>query len=146
MNPTVTSQFFMQLESGIESEPVLVRARYSAERPFEMSMDFRLIDGSGATWTFARDLLVNGAACPGEGDLEVWRQQFGPDQRVFINLSSPGGDCLLSARAVDIDKWCHEMTELVPIGSEHEFFDIDRELKALLRRAWNPRRTNRRSG
>ncbi|MFJ8311887.1 MULTISPECIES: SsgA family sporulation/cell division regulator [unclassified Streptomyces] len=132
MKSVITSSIFMLLENGREKEPVLALLYYRRDRPFEMSITFRPLDGTTVTWTFARDLLMEGRfVFTGEGDVQVWTLRHNDGPRVYMSLFSDSGHALLSAGVDDIDSWCRQMRALVPVGSEHEHFDIDAELKPL---------------
>ncbi|MFI6683185.1 SsgA family sporulation/cell division regulator [Streptomyces sp. NPDC050485] len=129
----IASRVFMLLESGREKEPVIALLYYRRSRPFEITITFRPLDGTTVTWTFARDLLMEGRyTFTGEGDVQIWTLSHSDGPRTYISLFSDSGHALLSACVDDIDSWCQEMRALVPVGSEHEQFDIDAELKPLL--------------
>ncbi|MBD0746152.1 SsgA family sporulation/cell division regulator [Streptomyces sp. CBMA152] len=125
----------MQLESsGREQEPVVTFLHYQRSRPFEITMTFQPLDGAKATWTFARELLLDGrTAFTGDGDVQIWMLRHSTGHRVYISLFSNSGHALLSACLRDINRCCRLITALVPVGREHEHFDIDAELGPLLR-------------
>ncbi|MBB5121760.1 hypothetical protein AF335_08920 [Streptomyces eurocidicus] len=134
MTAIITSNVHMLLESGRHRDPVLTRLEYRSDRPYEVTASFRHAGRAAVSWTFARELLLDGlSAFTGDGDVSVWVLNHDSGHRVYLSLFSRSGLCLLSARAADIAAWCRETTELVPVGSEHEHYDIDAELRAILR-------------
>ncbi|MEV8020877.1 SsgA family sporulation/cell division regulator [Streptomyces sp. NPDC086554] len=123
----------MLLQGEGERKLVLARLHYSALRPFEMTVTFRLAGKAPVTWVFARDLLLDGRRYfAGQGDVRIWPMRQYTGDRVYLSLASDVGECLLSASVHEVDAWCGRMAALVPRGAEHLHFDLDREIRLLL--------------
>ncbi|MEU9372577.1 SsgA family sporulation/cell division regulator [Streptomyces sp. NPDC048255] len=135
MNRSIDANFFMRLESADRRFPILTRLHYDAQRPFEMTVTFRGITGeTPVVWTFARDLMFDGRLhLVGLGDVRIWPIRVEQSTRVYLSLSSDSGECLVSACITHINMWCRRMSALVPPGTEHRHFDLDREVGLLLR-------------
>lgn len=113
--------------------PVPARLTYRTDDPFAVHIVFHLGSEHPVHWTFARELLVEGAFRPcGQGDVRVWpTQAVGRDVVVFA-LDSPEGDALLEAPALAVTAWLERTLRLVPPGTEGERFDLDDGLAELL--------------
>jgi Streptomyces sporulation and cell division protein, SsgA len=114
--------------SSLEAELV-----YEPSDPFAVTTVFKT--GSQAvTWTFGRDLLVDGIYHPaGDGDVHVWPCLSSEgDAVVIIELCSPDGELLVQARSRDINRFVNAMLESVPQGRETEHVDLDAMLGDLL--------------
>ncbi len=106
---------------------------YSRRDPFAVTMTFLTPDES-LTWTFARDLLIQGLRrTSGEGDVCV-APAVCPAGRpvVLITLSSPDGHLMLQARTTQIAEFVDRSLSVVPIGSEVPHLDIDGLVAQLL--------------
>jgi Streptomyces sporulation and cell division protein, SsgA len=106
---------------------------YDVRDPFAVSAAFA---GEGATidWVFARDLLVDGLQAPaGEGDVHVWPSRSDGRDNVLISLCSPDGRAVLEADARDLRAFLDRTLDMVPVGWESRYVDIDAELAGLFR-------------
>ena len=106
---------------------------YHRHDPFAVAMTF-LTSEDSLTWTFGRDLLIQGLREPaGDGDVCV-APAICRDGRavVLITLSSPDGHLMLQARADKIAQFVKRSLAVVPIGSEVEHLDIDALVVQLL--------------
>lgn len=106
---------------------------YRRNDPYAVTMTF--LTGSGdLTWTFGRDLLVDGVNLPtGQGDVHV-APSIASNGRagVHIELSSPDGHLVLQARADDVNDFITRSTEVVPVGSESVQVEVDSLIAQLL--------------
>lgn len=106
---------------------------YDVQDPFAVSAAFAG-DGTTIEWVFARDLLINGLQTPsGEGDVHVWPASGEAQDVVFISLCSPDGRAVLEADADDLRSFLDCTLDLVPVGCESQYVDIDTELASLFR-------------
>ncbi|MFD7434135.1 SsgA family sporulation/cell division regulator [Streptomyces sp. NPDC059861] len=119
-------------ERGI---PVPARLAYRTDDPYAVHICFHIDSEHPVSWTFARDLLVEGVFRPcGHGDVRVWPAKSGGRVAVLMALSSPDGDALLEAPAAQVSAWLERTLRLVPPGCEGERLGIDDGLDRLLAR------------
>ncbi|MFC1418135.1 SsgA family sporulation/cell division regulator [Streptacidiphilus sp. N8-3] len=105
--------------------------RYDPKDPFAVSLDHYVDLHATVTWVFARDLLAMGLSTrAGTGDVSV-RPGMDGAQTVFISLRGPTGEALLQAEEGDIRKFVQHSECLVPIGAEHDHFDLGAALHRL---------------
>jgi len=121
---TVTQSQFVSLNGS--SAPVLSRLSYAANEPFAANIAFRTERGRWVEWTFARELLVTGLREPaGIGDVRV-RPDLSTDEGVLIlEIESPDGYALVEIEREDVERFLDAATELVPVGTESDCFDVD---------------------
>ena len=106
---------------------------YQHQDPFAVNMTFLTPDES-LTWTFGRDLLIEGLRrTSGDGDVSV-APSISPDGRaiVLITLSSPDGHLILQAPTSQISEFVARSLAVVPIGDEAANLDIDALITELL--------------
>lgn len=99
---------------------------YQRHDPFAVTMTFLTPDES-LTWTFGRDLLIEGLRrTSGEGDVCV-APAISPSGRpiVLITLSSPDGHLMLQAPTSQIAEFVSRSLAVVPTGDEVAHLDID---------------------
>ncbi|MFD5031862.1 SsgA family sporulation/cell division regulator [Streptomyces sp. NPDC058220] len=119
-------------ERGI---PVPARLTYRTDEPFAVQITFHIRSETPVKWTFARELLVEGAFRPcGQGDVRIWPTQVGGRKVLCIALSSPDGDALLEAPSATVFSWVERTLRVVPAGTETERLGIDDALAELLAR------------
>jgi hypothetical protein len=109
--------------------PVMVIALYRLADPYAVSLFF---PGLRKPWYLARALLVDGLEQPaGEGDVRVAPAET--DEWIEITLL-PGQarQCRLFVLRAQIDSFVTRTCRLVPVGSEDEWIDWDRQI-ALIR-------------
>ncbi|MFI1866791.1 SsgA family sporulation/cell division regulator [Streptomyces jumonjinensis] len=124
-------------ERGI---PVPARLVYRTDDPFAVHVTFHIGSESPVTWTFARELLVEGVFRPcGHGDVRIWPTKAEGRSVVLMALSSPDGDALLEASAAVVSAWLERTLRVVPPGAESERLDLDGGLAELL----SPRQAGR---
>jgi len=121
----------------IELVPVKVKFRYRTDDPFAVVLDFAVGAEQWVRWHIARDLLAEGLAIPpgsadnaGMGDVLVAPCLDVP-WRVWISLSSPTGVADFAFKRASLVDALAKTEALVPIGSESDRIDWDREFAAL---------------
>ncbi|MEC3981913.1 SsgA family sporulation/cell division regulator [Amycolatopsis sp. H20-H5] len=117
------SQFVLLNES---TTPVLSRLSFHADEPFAVTVAFRTERGRWVEWTFARDLLVTGLTEPaGLGDVRV-RPDLSEDEAMLtLEIESPDGYASFELEREDVETFVSATIELVPLGSESEYFDVE---------------------
>ena len=126
---TVTAQTVMTLvgEEGA-SIPVATEIHYSTRDPFAVRVVFSISGAADVEWVFARDLLISGLLGPaGTGDVQLFPAADG----IIFELNSPGGRARLIADSDELNSFARRMVSAVAPGSEHHFYDIDREIGLL---------------
>ncbi|MFG3657241.1 SsgA family sporulation/cell division regulator [Streptomyces sp. NPDC047706] len=119
-------------ERGI---PVPARLAYRTDDPYAVHICFHVGSEHPVSWTFARDLLVEGVFRPcGHGDVRVWPAKVNGRGAVLMALTSPDGDALLEAPAAQVSAWLERTLRVVPPGSEGEQLGLDDGLAQLLAR------------
>ncbi|OLZ69945.1 sporulation protein SsgA [Streptomyces sp. IMTB 2501] len=117
-------------ERGI---PVPARLSYRSDDPYAVHIMFHINSESPVSWTFARDLLVEGVFRPcGHGDVRVWPTKVDGRSVVLMALSSPDGDALLEAPIPQVSAWLERTLRAVPPGTEGGQLGIDDALDQLL--------------
>lgn len=104
---------------------------YSPADPWAVAMTLSTVAGP-VTWTFARDLLIEGQYEPtGDGDVHVW-PCLSPcgEAVVIVELDSPAGETLLQFPTRAIQDFVYASLDAVPLGEEQA--DIDSFLESLL--------------
>ncbi|MET7985400.1 MULTISPECIES: SsgA family sporulation/cell division regulator [unclassified Streptomyces] len=115
------------------SIPVPARLSYRADDPYAVRIVFHIGTDHPVSWTFARELLVEGVFRPcGHGDVRVWPTKVGGRSVVLMALSSPDGDALLEASAAQISAWLERTLRVVPPGTEAGQLGIEAGLAELL--------------
>jgi Streptomyces sporulation and cell division protein, SsgA len=121
---------------GRGSVPLVASLCYSADDPYAIRLAFHVGTDKPVEWTFARELLTTGLACPaGDGDVRVWPASPGRREVLNIALSSPSGQARFEAPASAISGFLHLTYGIVAAGREDELIDFDGELGQMLRRA-----------
>ena len=115
------------------SLPVDARLAYRADDPYAAHIAFHVGPGAPVTWTFARELLVEGVFRPcGEGDVRVWPAKVQGRDLICLALSSPDGDALLEMPSSVVSGWLERILRTVPPGRESEILGLDVALTELL--------------
>ena len=114
--------------------PLTASLYYRGDNPYAIRMAFHVGMDDPVEWIFARDLLAAGMHEPtGDGDVRVW-PGADTDRRVLnISLSSPFGQAHFEAPLPAMSQFLLRTFELIPVGREGDFTDIDGELNELLR-------------
>ncbi|MFJ8826781.1 SsgA family sporulation/cell division regulator [Streptomyces sp. NPDC102467] len=107
---------------------------YDARDPFAVRMSFpapATLEGVEVCWTFARELLASGVEEPvGAGDVRV--RPYGYD-RTVLEFHAMEGTAVVHIRTGEVERFLSDTTELVPVGEEHLYVDVDADLAELLR-------------
>jgi hypothetical protein len=136
MNPnftTTVSTMAVQIAT-VEAEQdhdLSAEFSYNPADPWAVSMTLSTLAGP-VTWTFARDLLLEGQYEPtGEGDVHVW-PCLSPcgEAVVIVELDAPSGETLLQFPTRAIQDFIYAALSAVPLGSESS--NIDSWLDGLL--------------
>ncbi|MCX4236328.1 SsgA family sporulation/cell division regulator [Streptomyces sp. NPDC020707] len=115
------------------SIPVQARLSYRSDDPYAVHVTFHIGTDHPVSWTFARELLVEGVFRPcGHGDVRAWPTKVGGRGVVLMALSSPDGDALLEAPAAQVSAWLERTLRAVPPGTEADRLGIDDGLAELL--------------
>ncbi len=114
--------------------PLTASLYYRGDDPYAIRMAFHVGTDDPVEWIFARDLLAAGMHEPtGDGDVRVW-PGADTDRRVLnISLSSPFGQAHFEAPLPAMSQFLLRTFEVIPVGREGDFTDIDGELNELLR-------------
>jgi hypothetical protein len=104
---------------------------YDANDACAVTMVLQTVSGP-VTWTFARELLVDGQYEPtGDGDVHVWPCLSSSGEAVVIvELSSPAGESLLQFPTRAVQDFVISSLKQVPLGREE--LDVDGWLEGLL--------------
>ncbi|MEU8466993.1 SsgA family sporulation/cell division regulator [Streptomyces sp. NPDC029006] len=117
------------------SIPVPARLDYRSDDPYAVHVTFHIDSEEPVSWTFARELLVEGVFRPcGDGDVRVWPARADGHRVVLLALSSPDGDALLRAPVAQVSAWLERTLRVVPPGTEGGRLGIDGALEELLAR------------
>jgi hypothetical protein len=115
------------------SIPVPARLEYRADDPYAVHITFHIGSNAPVSWTFARELMVEGVFRPsGHGDVRVWPTKVGTRTVICMALSSPDGDALLEAPASSVSAWLERTLRAVPPGTETDRLGLDSALAELL--------------
>ncbi|MEA5357901.1 SsgA family sporulation/cell division regulator [Amycolatopsis sp., V23-08] len=126
---TSTSVDFALRTFGAEPKPVPAELEYDTRDPYAVAVVLHA-GVSAVRWLFGRDLLADGllARC-GDGDVRIG--PAGNPELVTVELTSPDGAAVLEAPAKEIAAFLDTTYEVIPAGSESDWFDFDTELEKL---------------
>jgi Streptomyces sporulation and cell division protein, SsgA len=111
--------------------PLTASLCYRGDDPYAIRMAFHAGLDDPVEWIFARDLLAAGLQTPvGEGDVRVWPGPRGLDM-LNISLSSPFGQAHFETSLSALSGFLRLSFEVVPLGQEGDFIDIESELRGL---------------
>lgn len=126
----------LQLDLVLSPErsiPVPARLSYRTDDPYAVHITFHVGSDSPVSWTFARELLVEGVFRPcGYGDVRIWPAKTDSRSVVCVALTSPDGDALLEAPSPAVSAWLERTLRVVVPGTESGRLGIDEALAALL--------------
>jgi Streptomyces sporulation and cell division protein, SsgA len=107
---------------------------YRGDDPYAIRMAFHVGMDGPVEWIFARDLLAVGMQTPaGEGDVRVWPAPALDQDVLNISLSSPFGQAHFEVSLAALSDFLLRTFEVVPLGREGDFIDIEGELRDLHR-------------
>jgi hypothetical protein len=114
--------------------PLMASLRYRGDDPYAIRMSFYVGMDDPVEWLFARDLLAVGTQSPvGDGDVRVWPSPACDQDVLNISLSSPFGQAHFEASLTALSAFLRRTYEVVPLGREGDFIDIEGELRDLHR-------------
>jgi hypothetical protein len=114
---------------GAQPRPVPAELEYDTRDPYAVAVVLHA-GASAVRWLFGRDLLADGllARC-GDGDVRIGP---GADPAlIVVELNSPDGAAVLEAPAKEIAAFLDRTYDVIPAGSETDWFDFDEELAKL---------------
>lgn len=115
------------------SVPVPARLTYRTEDPYAVQLSFHVTSPRPVTWTFSRDLLIEGVfRTTGEGDVRIFPGKVGGRSVVCLALSSPEGRALVTVPVKEVSGWLERTLRLVAPGLEGEWLALDEALEELL--------------
>ncbi|MEU4093989.1 SsgA family sporulation/cell division regulator [Streptomyces sp. NPDC026673] len=147
MQTVVERELEMHLVLSPErSVAVPAKLAYRSEDPFAVHITFHIGSDSPVSWTFARELLVEGVFRPsGHGDVRIWPTKTDGRSVICMALSSPDGTALLEASSHPVAAWLERSLRAVPPGTELDHLAMDERLDELLApAAGEPARDDRR--
>ncbi|MEU8623393.1 SsgA family sporulation/cell division regulator [Streptomyces sp. NPDC048669] len=119
--------------SAPQMETLPAVLRYDRTDPFAIRMAFpapATLEGTEVSWEFSRELLTAGMDTPaGVGDVRI--RPFGYD-RTVLEFHAAEGVAMVHVRTADLRRFLRRTQQLVPVGGEHRFLDLDRNLTDLL--------------
>ncbi|MEU1127655.1 SsgA family sporulation/cell division regulator [Streptomyces sp. NPDC005899] len=123
----------MLVLSPERSVPVPARLSYLTDDPYAVHIAFHIGSEAPVHWTFARELLVEGACRPcGYGDVRIWPTRVGDRGVICVALASPDGDALLEMDSAAVAAWTERTLMAVPPGTESARLGLDDALARLL--------------
>ncbi|MDT3396263.1 SsgA family sporulation/cell division regulator [Streptomyces sp. B1866] len=112
-----------------------VGLRYDGDDPYAMQITFHLPGDAPVSWTFARDLLLDGLSrTVGEGDVRVGPAGLGNLTEVLLTLQVGGERARFRAQTEPLVAFLDRTDQLVPFGDEHLAHDPAAALEAELAR------------
>jgi Streptomyces sporulation and cell division protein, SsgA len=131
---TVSSELGLSLvvpEHG--AVPLVASLYYCADDPYAIKMAFHVGTDEPVEWIFARELLAAGLDGPaGAGDVQAWPEDSDGADVLHLALSSPFGAAHFEAPLSATAEFLQTTYEIIPVGAESDFIDVDSELDELL--------------
>ncbi|MEU8675188.1 SsgA family sporulation/cell division regulator [Streptomyces sp. NPDC048560] len=119
--------------SAPRMETLPATLQYDRKDPFAVRMAFpgpATLEGTEVSWEFSRELLTTGMDAPaGVGDVRV--RPFGYE-RTVLEFHAVEGVAMVHVRTSELRRFLERAQELVPVGDEHHYLDLDRNLTDLL--------------
>ena len=108
--------------------------RYDRDDPYAVHLSFITPSGrEPIEWIFARSLASDGLTQPaGDGDVRIWPSPGDPTGPVYVELCSPSGRALFAVPRPVLAEFVDRSHDVVPLGDEADFIDLDAELDLLL--------------
>ncbi|QNK79316.1 SsgA family sporulation/cell division regulator [Nakamurella sp. PAMC28650] len=101
---------------------------FHSRDPFAIRVIFSVPSAPAVEWVFARELLIDGVSAPaGTGDVQVFPCHDG----IVFELNSPSGRARLLADAEVLTRFAQNTLDVVPLGAESKYFDLDHEIALL---------------
>lgn len=112
-----------------------VELGYETRDPFAVRMTFHLPGDAPVTWTFGRELLVDGInSATGDGDVRIEPTEAEELSDVHIRLRVGADQALFRASAPPLVAFLDRTDKLVPLGQECSLGDFDEGLDQVLGR------------
>ncbi|MFF3848564.1 SsgA family sporulation/cell division regulator [Streptomyces sp. NPDC002328] len=112
-----------------------VELGYETCDPFAVRLTFHLPGDAPVTWTFGRELLIDGVGRPcGEGDVRVSPLDPGSLGEVLIRLQVGGDQAVFRSSTAPLVAFLDRTDKLVPLGQEGALADFDAHLDEALDR------------
>jgi hypothetical protein len=106
---------------------------YDTRDPYAVTATFFPGDGLEVAWVLARDLLVGGLDHQiGDGDAVVRPLIRGCGTEVELELSIPGHHARVTFPAETLNSFLRASHDLVPLGTESDYLDLDALILQLL--------------
>ncbi|MGW2178209.1 SsgA family sporulation/cell division regulator [Streptomyces sp. NPDC001732] len=119
--------------SAPRMETLPATLQYDPSDPFAVRMAFpapATLAGTEVSWEFSRELLTAGVdAAAGVGDVRI--RPFGYE-RTVLEFHAEEGIAMVHVRTAELRRFLDRAQEMVPVGDEHRFLDLDRGLTDLL--------------
>ena len=129
---TVAHDMFALLHQS--AAPVVTRWTYSMDDPFAVTLVIQTRGDQCVDWVLARDLLVAGLTGPaGIGDVRVRPAQMAEWDVALIEIRSPDGRAMLEVDRDLLQQFVDATIEVIPLGSESSFIDMDAEIEKITR-------------
>lgn len=113
--------------------PVRASLRYDPADPYAVHVIFQGGPAGEVSWSFARQLLMDGLREPaGLGDVRAWPRQSADGPVVALALSSPDGHALFELPRAVLADFVGRTVGAVPFGTEERHLDLDAAVAALL--------------
>ena len=125
---SVSTKTNMTLIADGANVPVDAELSYHSSDPYAVRVVFSVASSQPVEWVFSRELLIGGIRIPaGTGDVQIFPTHDG----IVLELNSPAGRARLLGDADALSVFADEMLEIVPLGSELSYFDLDQEIAML---------------
>jgi hypothetical protein len=136
MRESVQAEVMMSfLVSEELSFRIPVELRYETCDPYAVRLTFHLPGDAPVTWTFGRELLIDGVGRPcGEGDVHVSPAEPDSLTEVLIRLQVGRDQALFRSSTAPLIAFLDRTDKLVPLGQEGSLADFDAHLDDALDR------------
>jgi hypothetical protein len=112
-----------------------VELRYETCDPYAVRLTFHLPGDAPVTWTFGRELMVDGVGGPsGDGDVRIAPAEGESPGDVLIRLQVGDEHALFRSGAAPLVAFLDRTDRLVPLGQEGALADFDAHLDEALDR------------
>ncbi|MBW5480769.1 SsgA family sporulation/cell division regulator [Streptomyces bambusae] len=144
MRESVQAEVMMSfLVSEELSFRIPVELRYDAADPYAVRLTFHLPGDAPVTWTFGRELLLDGINKPcGDGDVRIAPTDPEDLSDVHIRLQVGGDRALFRAGAAPLVAFLDRTDRLVPLGQERNLGDFEEHLDQALGKILSEARQN----
>jgi Streptomyces sporulation and cell division protein, SsgA len=120
--------------------PLACGFHYSRQDPYAIKMSLDAGRAEPVEWTFGRDLLAAALKGPeGIGDVRAWPSsaaaEGAAEKTLNIELGPPAGCARFKVGAAGVETFLARTYELVPVGQETDFLNLDAGLAELLDQA-----------